>query len=772
MRITEFRVSRYGQPLADLGRMALQDFNLFFGNNEDGKTLTIDAIVKMMLGAGVRDFQKIDRVDENPEGYVVIKDSAGKEYKLPEKGTLTKLTDLTPSECRNIFVIRNSDLSIVYPENDFYLSVMDKLVGLRAKTLQKIKESLRNLAKLTPTNAFKNDRDEKLKTRIDKAAILVTKIDEILEQIKAEDLDKLEIENVKLTDEISTAQAKLDLLEAARKREKYEKGEAALTKLKESLSNFEPLTEFNQNDEQKWRESNKEIETLNNEEQTLKDELKSLKDMFSSSERELSTSQLSFANLESRKLKVDEEIRPALKNYEEKQEKVIRQRGSSKLLSILAPLSTIVVVCSLVGAILRPSSFFYTFTGISGFLTVAMWALKYRYVSNESQLKADFENIKLKASQHGFAGENPGAILNQIGNFEQNFKIENEKLQFMFTTKETLRAKVNDLEDKRIPELIRRKEILEKKVEELKTKFEVSSIDEYSGRLNQKINLEKSIAEQEKALEALFEKKGQSRQENMANWSEVISEFSEFEDKAQNTKFDETIVTETREKQATAKNRQIEVSEKLASYQRQLEDIEVGANEILRFDESLYCRSCTDLEGVKKELENFRLWNITNRSNVLAVMHIFEEIEKEEKDKVSDLFGANSNVSKFFSQITRARYTAVHLDTDSGRVEVETKNGDILDADKLSSGSYDQLYLSIRLALGEKLLKGDKGFFIMDDPLIKADSERLQTQLNLLKQVSDLGWQIIYFTAKEEVKNALKDHISSGSVNLVTMPKL
>jgi uncharacterized protein YhaN len=111
----------------------------------------------------------------------------------------------------------------------------------------------------------------------------------------------------------------------------------------------------------------------------------------------------------------------------------------------------------------------------------------------------------------------------------------------------------------------------------------------------------------------------------------------------------------------------------------------------------------------------------------------------------------------------------VGLDTDSGQVKVKTKNGDLLDADQLSSGAFDQLYLSIRLALGEKLLKGDKAFFIMDDPLIKADTKRLQAQLSLLKQISAQGWQIIYFTAKDEVKNALRQQISAGSIYLTEL---
>ena len=768
MKISEFRISRYG-PLPDSNRIALQNFNLFFGENEDGKTLTIDALVKMMLGANIRDFQRIDRVDENPEGYVIVKDIAGKEFKIPEKGTLTKLTGLTPSECRNIFVIRNSDLSIVYPENDFYINIADKLVGLRAKALLKIKESLRIIGKITPSNAFKNDKDEKLKTRIEKAGTLVNKIDDLFEQIGAEDLDKLEIESVNLTDEINATQANLELHEAARKREIFEKGDAAVTKLEESLNNCSILSEFNQKDEQTWRDANRDIEKLNNEQKTLKEQLKGFKGSLSNAERELDVGQASIAAFDTKKQKIDEEIRPALKNYEKEREKTIHQSGNNKILSILSPLSTIVVICGLLGAMLTHSLFFYAFAGVSGFLTAAMWVLRFKYASDDSHIQAHFESIKLNASQYGLSGDNAEAVLNKIGNFEQNFKTETKKLQSLTTKKETLQFNVSDLEDKKIPELDRQTEALITKVEGLKTTSGVNNIDDYSEHLSRRTTLEKSIAEQEKVLESLFEKKGRNRQEIIANWKQKINEFSEFKDKAQTTKFDEKEVTETKEKQTNSKNRQLEINEKLTSFQEQLKEVERETNDILRLDEPLYCRSCTDLEGNKKALESFELLNENNRNNVLAALQIFEEIEKEEKNKVSDLFGAGSKISTVFSQITGGRYAAVHFNTGSGKIQVETKNGNPLDADKLSSGAFDQLYLSIRLALGEKLLKGDKAFFIMDDPLIKADSKRLQTQLSLLKQISELGWQIIYFTAKDEVKNALQEQISAGSINLVEL---
>ncbi|KKL46244.1 hypothetical protein LCGC14_2347490, partial [marine sediment metagenome] len=147
MKIKGFSITRYG-PLSKMEQISLGNFNLFFGRNEEGKTLTIDALVKMLLRKNIRDFAHIDRVEENPEGYVIIENEEKKEVKLPEKGDLTKLADLTSSECCNIFIIRNSDLSIA-AESEFYTNVTDRLTGLKTRQILSIKKKLQELGKLT-----------------------------------------------------------------------------------------------------------------------------------------------------------------------------------------------------------------------------------------------------------------------------------------------------------------------------------------------------------------------------------------------------------------------------------------------------------------------------------------------------------------------------------------------------------------------------------------------------------------------------------------------
>ncbi|HXZ94684.1 MAG TPA: hypothetical protein VEG28_02080, partial [Dehalococcoidia bacterium] len=140
---------------------------------------------------------------------------------------------------------------------------------------------------------------------------------------------------------------------------------------------------------------------------------------------------------------------------------------------------------------------------------------------------------------------------------------------------------------------------------------------------------------------------------------------------------------------------------------------------------------------------------------------------KEEREKVSRLFGSDSPISKYFSEITNRLYEEVLFDQETGKIQVKQRDGVILGVEKLSGGAYDQLYLCIRLALGERLLKGGKGFFVLDDPFIKADPVRLQRQIQTLKKISELGWQVVYFSAKGEIKDALKEDINKGTINYV-----
>lgn len=765
MKIKEFSIMRYG-PLPNTGRISLHNFNLFFGRNEDGKTLTIDALVKLLLQRNIKDFERIDRVEESPEGYVIVEDDKGKEVKLPEKGNLTRVVDLTPSECRNIFIIRNSDLSIAR-ESEFYTTVTDRLMGLRTEELSKIKEILRENGKITPSGMFRDVKDEKLKTRIEEAENLIEEIDTRFKEIERENFDELEEEYVRYREEIDRIKQQIESLEDARKREKYEKGKEALNKLKDALEKIKDLEIYNEDDEQLWRDCEKDIKTYNGEKEKLFAELKGNEKEIKEIGEKLSEKEEFFHVLTEREKKLDDEVKPELMNYEIKRGEFALQEGKSKFFTSVGIISAILLGISLLGVIVSPSLLFYILAVLFSISTVISGIFKFQFVRDKAWLAEMFERIKLTTSKFELGAENIEGILSNIQKFDEEYRKDAERIQAIKRRKENLEDKIKELQSKTIPSKEKKIEDTQEKINEIRRKSREESFQEYSQKLKLKQGYEKSIGEQGGILKNIFEGKSKALEDNISFWNEEVGSLEKYTDKAKNIKYDENITSELKDKELSLKGELEKIEDTMSSFRKKMEEVERSATGILQLEEYLYCKTSVDLVAIKDKLEGFINEYESNKDNILGAMEIFEEIEKEEKEKVSELFGNDSSISRYFNEVTSGLYEEVSFNQKIGEIEVKRKDGAILEAEKLSGGAYDQLYLSIRLALGEKLLKGKKGFFIMDDPFVKADPDRLQRQIEMLKRISEWGWQVIYFSAKGEIKDLLNENIDNGAINYV-----
>ncbi|MFH7835959.1 MAG: AAA family ATPase [Candidatus Aenigmatarchaeota archaeon] len=774
MKIKEFLIIRYG-PLKNKGPFQLEDFNLFWGKNEEGKTLVIDALVKLLIGRDTRDlkhFEHIDRVEETPEGYIIIEDEQGKEIKLPEKGNLTKIAGLTPRECRNIFVIRNSDLSISC-ENEFYTEVTDRLTGLRSGYISEIKQRLLEIGKLTPSRDFKDVKEEKLKTRIENARNLVEEIKSLGKKIKEKRFDELEEESVRQKEEIERIEQEIKILEDARRREKYEIGKEALDNLKKYLEELKCLEIYNENDEQLWRDCKKEIQRWSEEKREFLTNLQKFEEELEKTSEKLSEVERDFLIFEEKKRKLDDEIKPDLKNYEIKSKELTQQEEKNKFFISVGIISTILFGISLLGVIFSPSVLFYILVVLFSILAGISGIFKLQIVKGKAELAGMFEGIKLALSKFGMDAENIEGILSKIEKFYEEYRKNDEKRQEIKKKKENLEERIKELRDKKIPDLENKIKDAENKINEIKIKSRVESLEEYNKKLKLKQELEKSIREQESILKSHFREKSKNLEENILYWDKEIGNLEEYKDKAKAIKYSETYESKFREEKQRFEDKLKEIKGIMLPIQKEMEEVQRKANEILQLEgEYLYCNTSVDLETVKNKLQEFIYENENNRNNVVEVIEIFEEIEKEEKEKVSELFGKGSSVSEYFKEITGGLYEEVIFNKDQGKIQVRRKDEVILDVEKLSGGAYDQLYFSIRLALGEKLLKSKKGFFILDDPFIKADPNRLQRQIETLKKISELGWQIIYFSAKGEINSIFEKDIRNGTINYIEVQSI
>jgi len=116
VRIKKFHISEYG-PITFSKPFQLRNFTIFYGKNESGKTLTIEAILKMLVGkkeAKEKYYENIDRVKEFPAGYLILED--GERSVRVENGEFLRQFNLSHEELKNTIIIRNSDLSIETPQ--------------------------------------------------------------------------------------------------------------------------------------------------------------------------------------------------------------------------------------------------------------------------------------------------------------------------------------------------------------------------------------------------------------------------------------------------------------------------------------------------------------------------------------------------------------------------------------------------------------------------------------------------------------------------------
>ena len=771
MKIVEFQITHYG-PLKPTDRIKLKDFDLFYGKNEYGKTLLIDSLVKILLGRNSQSFLAIDRVDEIPEGYGFVKDKEGGVWKLPEKGNLTNLSELTPTELRNVFIIRNSDLTI--PESEeftFYRNITERLTGLRTPMIRSTKERLQRLGNLTNPNSLATLADSassgKLKSRVKRAGNLIKQIEELVEKAETENLDELEEQSSRITEEESIVMQEMENLEAASKREKYEEGMQALETLAQTEEGLEQLKVFNEDDLQSWREGERDLTKHEKQHKKLLLKLAETKTKFEQKNGVFEEKSREFELLNERKKIIDEEIRPRLRNYEIKSKELASLQSKEKFTAASFSAFIILLAVSLIGLIVSQLPLFTFSSALFLALVLLFAAFKLLSLRKRGSVAALWQEIRLEASKFELEANDIEKVLAKIQIFEEAHSKSQKTVKQLETDVGVLKHEVSRLADEELPAIEKETKEVEDKINGLKLKSKVENLQDYVKNLKTKQQQERMKDRLVSVLKSHFGEKSKkaSAEENIEYWKEKVAELEPYKEKSKEIKYSEKRVSELKEKAQGIGQQKKEIQQKLTEFRDELEGIGREVNAGVRpLTSPLLCETLVDVREISKILQEF-IDNVNgNTSTVIEAMKIFEAMEGEEEQKIEQLFGENSPVSSYFREITDGLYQKVEYLSDEQRIQATMKTGEILDADKLSGGAYDQLYLCIRLALGEKLLEGTKGFFIMDDPFIKADIDRLAKQLNVLKRISEEGWQILYFTAKDEVKDALKEDLAKRSI--------
>ncbi len=573
---------------------------------------------------------------------------------------------------------------------------------------------------------------------------------------------------------MSEITSRLEIFEDARKRGKYEKGSEAYKALTSALQNLQELEIYSNEGAKLWEDCERDIKSWERDKEELQAEVNAKKDDFEQGKAILKEKKAELEILRNRKERIDNEIEPEVKNYEMGLGKLKSEETRGRFFTVAAIISAALLLVSALGLVMNPSPVLYGLFASSLILTGIFGVLKFSVIREKAHLAAVFERIKLATSRFEVVGENMEEILANIQKLKEEYSQRESETEEADKELWSLEKEIKRLVDMDIPTLENKIKEAAQKIQELTQQSGVTTLQEYNNKLQLKQGYEKSAETQREILKSHFDLKGEKIEDNLSYWRDEIEALKQFEHKANDTAYNEKAVSQLQTDRQGLLREEQELVGKADEFHNQLKEIERKANEVLQLEgDYLYCATSVDLRAIRDKLSEFREKVEIEKTNATAAMWVFEKLEEEEEEKISVLFGKDSPVSNHFRQITGGAYQEVNFVLDDTReIRVKLQDGSTLAADKLSGGTYDQLYLSIRLALGEKLLKGTKGFFILDDPLIKADKERLQRQIDILKRISKSGWQILYFSAKDEVRDVLKQDIEIGKVSYVELQNI
>ena len=153
------------------------------------------------------------------------------------------------------------------------------------------------------------------------------------------------------------------------------------------------------------------------------------------------------------------------------------------------------------------------------------------------------------------------------------------------------------------------------------------------------------------------------------------------------------------------------------------------------------------LSILNEEHENLK--NINN--SIELTKTLLERAYEKMKSQISPIF--TEELSNNISKITKGKYKNIYFNDEQG-LTVELENGNYVPAERLSIGTIDQLYLSLRLAMLDSI-SNEKVPIILDEAFAYYDNERLKNILAYLG-TEFKNRQIIILTCTQREKELLK----------------
>lgn len=169
-----------------------------------------------------------------------------------------------------------------------------------------------------------------------------------------------------------------------------------------------------------------------------------------------------------------------------------------------------------------------------------------------------------------------------------------------------------------------------------------------------------------------------------------------------------------------------------------------------------------ELEEKKEAMEDEHS-ALKNKEKVINTAIKYLTIAYEEmKTTITPKF--TQELSNSISEISNNKYNKVTINDEKG-ILVENQRGEYIEADKLSVGTIDQLYLSLRLSMIDEL-SNEKLPVLLDESFAYFDNDRLKNILIYLNEKLNKHQAIIFTCTNRETKILDEINIKYNLVNI------
>ncbi len=794
MKLTKIKIIHFGKLSNLTFSLPSKEINVFFGQNEAGKSTTVAFIKQILFGFYLRSskspfFEEYEPLAAvSPMGGSLFFELDGSEFELErlwakgdksKKGTLTVKKDghIVP-ESLFFDQIQNIDGSFYA---DSFIFNQDTLAQIMKLTENDLVEQIYYLGAAKSTE-FLNLRDKfdkeagtlfkKLGKKPEVNQLLAKRIDELddLSQKQAEfanykvlenDLNKQRSEYIKSQNEYKTNNEKLiaakELEQKLVSYKKYQVLKNSLTEVKFSEADFnscQNLVVEKKNLLANLEEDNSQLKNLQADDFDQEQAEKLLLERNSFVDWQ---NQLEYKKYELDKRKKQREqlisLYPFLRNLEEvdiNQLQISAKKISSPTNTTKSKIMPWIVGLAVVGTIsliINPilALFLFILTGYLGFkeskrkavakqreARLASFVKEYGFNPNNQELNLVIEKLnKLKEIELDIS--NFTIDVEKLQSKLQNYIVNLGKYLKRPLALEEVNEALNSLEltVRQRSILAANKASLVTNIETLKKKIETISKQINDLLLKAEV---KSWDEYLKLREAYFANK---EQENRLN---ALSEnFKDSHEKLHEIMLDEE---KWQQKKDALKKQNHQLELYLAKLNQNAAEIKVKMENFANSDE---------IERQKQELEttNTQLNTATSKylAYILASRIITRALDIASGERLPKMLVASQ---EYFTLLTNGNYQAINF---GKTIKVTNRTGKKIEIKYLSRATKEQLYFALKLAFAKQILP-----ILIDDSFVNFDHGRTENIIKLLEQLAQES-QIIIFTARKSLANALTKHV-------------